>query len=125
MKICQQLASLSRFFSIGILFFTAASLLAVELPVGWCFKGNQEGERPWCPAKAGRASPDVSELFSVGKANVPEGHYLRNPPKANKHIILASAYSSGTNVQVPSAMTGLTAVFGMGTGVPPSPKTPR
>ena len=74
---------------------------------------------------AGRASLDVSKLFSVGKAHVPEEHYLRNPPNPNKHIILASAYSSGTKVQVPSAMTGLTAVFGMGTGVPPSPKTPR
>ena len=40
-------------------------------------------------------------------------------------IILALAYSSRAQAQVPSAMKGLTSVFGMGTGVTLSLEAPR
>ena len=37
-----------------------------------------------------------------------------------KNLILATTYSPGPEGRVPSALKGLTAVFGMGTGVTPS-----
>ena len=40
------------------------------------------------------------------------------------HSVLASTYSCGLCRQLPSAQTGLTAEFGMGSGVTPSIETP-
>ena len=40
-------------------------------------------------------------------------------------LFLAPAYSPREQAQVPSALKGLTSVFGMGTGVPPSQEAPR
>ncbi len=37
---------------------------------------------------------------------------------------LATSYSPGSNEQVPSALEGLTVVFGMGTCVTPLPSSP-
>ena len=50
----------------------------------------------------------------------------RLPPNGNKRscIVLASTYSPGTSVQVPSALAGLTTLFGMGRGGSPPLKTP-
>ena len=46
-------------------------------------------------------------------------------PSLGEGIVLASAYSCGPRDPLPSALEGLTAVFGMGTGVPPPLETPR
>ena len=40
------------------------------------------------------------------------------------NICLATSYSSGTSVQLPSALRSLTSVFGMGTGVTSLPLSP-
>ena len=41
-----------------------------------------------------------------------------------QYICLATSYSSGTSVQLPSALRSLTSVFGMGTGVTSLPLSP-
>lgn len=45
--------------------------------------------------------------------------------KKIQRIVLAATYSRREQALLPSALKGLTSVFGMGTGVPPSQKPPR
>ena len=61
------------------------------------------------------------------KKKVFQKNNSRGFPLSNiiKTPVLATTYSSTTNVAVPSAMSGLTTVFEMGTGVPHSPELPR
>jgi hypothetical protein len=63
-------------------------------------------------------------------AKEPTWRYTKRNKKAavamqqRLNIELAPAYSPGPPGPVPSALAGLTALFGMGRGVPPPPKAP-
>ena len=74
---------------------------------------------PWAASPAPNANPGRAPIDARIRQSPPRsgGHCLRNPGG----VLL----SQGATPQVPSALAGLTAVFGMGTGVSPPPWPPE
>ena len=99
----------------------AASATAGQRPGATTSRGAGQTRRRRCPDRGGRAGEYGAGRVQHGARRPERSMAVRAASEKTGGDLLSQALAS----QVPSALRGLTALFGMGRGVSPSPKPPE